>query len=1111
MAENKTGVSFTAEDIERVTGAPTEEYVPPVRVYSPSDITFTAEDAAALGGQYKDPTSAEYLEAQGMGFGRGALETGAMVTGSRAGYELGRGIQALTAGVPHPAIQMAGRAAPFIGGALGAGYGLFANPFQEEIEQLTPEPEREDLKQTFEVFRTIGSGPPGAFLAQQFRGRVIQPALDPTWRQRTWYALNKSMDDLGNYARSDVKGLLAKETIASIYAGSIGTNFAMSMDPENTGLRFFSEVATSTLAPSKFIGDLRDGVIASANAAREQGGTDATMRYVADSLANLVEQAGENPLEMAKRVDSMLANLPRSGEGKIIPTSPQVFDSPVLTALDKQLARDNAKYKIGTEQQGHAALKAYETIVNSLLATGNPRLIENALGAAYLKDSSKIQSAIRGGYARAGERLKALQIKSGREPTQVEVGQTLSDEMDKVIKLLSDTESQLWADATRALYRLNAQGTDVLPLTVKPKNFVKAYLDLAAGPASGVLEETIPQYGTYTATVKRLGIGQGEYDSTEEALNAAAESWKKGIDPVSFREKGVVNVIKPELLDQITFKDAPANELVKLRTALLSEARSVSSGTAPDTDKARRLMTLANAVLEDISTLDNVAYGKAREFTRSYHDMISRTFAGKMDDTSPNGALSLPPELIVRATLAGGADTTYLRMKQIYDAANLAGPAAGGENLPGQILNTQRNIMLEALDRERGIFKTAQTVDPATGATVEKEVVDPNKLALFREKHAGTLKLLGMEDDFVSAEMAQRSLLDIENGQNAFVKSWKDEKFLQSIMNGNDPALVLGRVLNSERPVIELNKIIDKARKGRGDEGVNAVKSALYQYASREAMDAQTKSLSFVKLKNMLYGKLTPNTPSLMSVMRDARLVSGGEYQMMRKALERPARIEEQMLEKIQRTGGLDIEDFGRMDDVLSGLDKLVLAQLSARFAGLVNPGGPGSLSFAARTIAFAENMFRGFPARKREEALFTVMRDPELMVEMLKRGRTAEQKRALDAALLRRMYAPGSYTGAVDRYMNDVEYKDDRPLDVPTFEEEMFAPGFRMVKPKPSQSSSMLQNMPTAQTRGLAMAPTAGAPQQMAAAPAQGPAPTGQGSSREMLQRLFPMDTMLG
>ena len=207
-------------------------------------------------------------------------------------------------------------------------------------------------------------------------------------------------------------------------------------------------------------------------------------------------------------------------------------------------------------------------------------------------------------------------------------------------------------------------------------------------------------------------------------------------------------------------------------------------------------------------------------------------------------------------------------------------------------------------------------------------------------------------------------------------------------------------------------------------------------------------------------------------------------------------------VEACSRAGGggaIDPEEFTRPDEFVSALDKLVLAQLSARFAGRVSPGGPGSLSFASRTIATVENLFRGLPARKRSDLILAAAKDPELLAQLLERGKTAAEQRALDLGILRRLYSPGVFPTAVERYIGDIEYQDDRATDVPEFPEPV------------TTSRRMLQNMPTAQTRGIAMAPATGAPQQMATAPAQGPAPTGQGSSREMLQRLFPMDTMLG
>jgi len=244
---------------------------------------------------------------------------------------------------------------------------------------------------------------------------------------------------------------------------------------------------------------------------------------------------------------------------------------------------------------------------------------------------------------------------------------------------------------------------------------------------------------------------------------------------------------------------------------------------------------------------------------------------------------------------------------------------------------------------------------------------------------------------------------------------------------------------------------------------------------------------------------------SIARMMASKGILTPNEVRLLRNQILKPAKRVEDALANGDRVP----EDalHAGPGQVMSALDDLLVAQIGARAAKAISPGGPGSLSFAARVIKKADNMFNRLPARQRQRFMLMALEDPQLMQEMMRTGRTAVEKRALNLAILSHLYSPqGAQAAAFRTLMEDLNEQDDAPSDVPVL------PDLTVEEPAPvTTSRRMLQNMPTAQTRGIAMAPAAAAPQQMAAATAQGPAPTGQGSSRDMLQRLFPMDTMLG
>jgi len=1066
--------AFTLQDVNAEQSAlgssiPAQEKVP---LYTQEDIPFTAQDALGLGATAGDPSGMEYFQAGLTGAARGGTEGTILYGSTRAGYELGlRGQQALTStGLPQA--QPVARALPFLGGAAGFVYSLFEQPFDEELDLVLGPPEREELRPTYEGSRTFGAGVTGAPIAGMFR-LTPREIANPTRLQSIQQNAARSIDNIGEFARTNKNAFMARESAASMFAG-MGGGAAVGLDPDSPGLRMGLELTAGALAPQKYVVDLVEGFRAG-QAQMVQPGTSASVNnYVANVLTDIVDRAGEDPKVLAQRLRENLRTLPVGSDGKKIAVSPaQMLDSPVLTSLERSLAMGDSKFGITTQKQAERALETYNRLTTELLNTNDPSVLRSVANNLYATQSAQLDKALKQAYVRSAE---TAATKLGPSATRQEIGDLLKTELLGVIEKARNVERQRWDEALSSAYALNAAG-EVVPLKTKATNFATAYLDLVAGPGKVPVEDMASQYGKVNSAVKRLAIKGKD-------LKSARATWAKGIDPASLDEGRVA--VREGLINSIPLKEASVDELVALRSGLLADARAAMAGANPDKNKARVLSTLANAVLEDLSALDSRAYTRAREYSRAFNDVVSRTFVGKADDVTATGAPALPPETLVRSLITGGSDPTYMRMRQISDAAKFAG--LPGVNEPGRVRDTMRNVLMSAMDENRGIMRRV-TIDG-----VEQRIVDPTKLEDFRKRNAQVINLLGMDSDFSSVEAANRSLLDVVDQQSAFNKQWQSNRLLQDIMGDDDVATAITTALRSKKPVSSIENLV-KVAKTRGEQGLEAVKDALYQYAMQESMDSKGM-LSFDRLNSALYGRLSKNNPSLMQVMRDQGLVSGSEYQNMRRMLQRPIRIEKAIE---ARGGAIDPEEFTRPDEFVSALDKLVLAQLSARFAGRVSPGGPGSLSFASRTIATVENLFRGLPARKRSDLILAAAKDPELLAQLLERGKTAAEQRALDLGILRRLYSPGVFPTAVERYIGDIEYQDDRATDVPEFPEPV------------TTSRRMLQNMPTAQTRGIAMAPATGAPQQMATAPAQGPAPTGQGSSREMLQRLFPMDTMLG
>jgi len=176
-------------------------------------------------------------------------------------------------------------------------------------------------------------------------------------------------------------------------------------------------------------------------------------------------------------------------------------------------------------------------------------------------------------------------------------------------------------------------------------------------------------------------------------------------------------------------------------------------------------------------------------------------------------------------------------------------------------------------------------------------------------------------------------------------------------------------------------------------------------------------------------------------------------------------------------------------------VENLVVTMLGAKFAGAIGPGGPGSLSFASRTIKAFQDFFSKTPARQKLLLLEEATKDPMLFKELMSRNPSAPEARNTKLSILRHLYSPSVLPTAVDRYIDTLpETEEEQPTP-------RAADMLRRLPPAPVTRGTPNMQLPTAQ----GPAETAQAQQQPGVAPQ---APTGQ--SRQMLQQLFPFDATL-
>jgi hypothetical protein len=212
-------------------------------------------------------------------------------------------------------------------------------------------------------------------------------------------------------------------------------------------------------------------------------------------------------------------------------------------------------------------------------------------------------------------------------------------------------------------------------------------------------------------------------------------------------------------------------------------------------------------------------------------------------------------------------------------------------------------------------------------------------------------------------------------------------------------------------------------------------------------------------------------------------------------------------MERVERAMG----NKQMLEEILSGADaatELALRVVGARAGTTVAGDNSSSLIAAAAGSKYMRQLFDKAPTMMTRGIMEEAARNPQFMAELLKRGKSANAAglKAFEEGRLKRivnyMETMGFRAPSAAAIMNAVNY-----------EEEMESlPEIPEAPIKRPQASRMLQSLPSVNTRGL---PKPGgqqpAPQQTAQAPAAPQGGSPNQSSREMLQKLFPMDQVLG
>lgn len=1054
------------------------------------------------------PSTGERVREAVIGASQGVTRTAPAVTGAVLGAKAGTAVAPFT-GPFAPAM-------PFLGGAAGFAGGYLLG---DKLDDLFPAPPREDLVPYREGGITAGSMlsfSPAAFF---MRG-------DQATR------IGRLIDNIGRTARASPKSYLAAEAAMAGVSGVAG-GVAESRFPGQAAPRFFAEMgAPLLLAPGLLLvrnaGTAYDGVKGLVTRATDpqamQNKQAAAIYNVLDrvlaevpAIKQLEELGTPQAMEQASKLRaSYYKNLirdlervapSRPGIDPARPTAAQKTGDLGLSILELSLAKGDKAFGSAVQQQGVDALRANQLLIDALNRVDDQKLLAQA--AKMQADLYDNMVAGRLGIAERNAADRASAINMNNPQSRRAVGTIVKQEVDNALDEARKFERSLWDNALQTVAQRTvtsgARKGQVVERELVPRQLLRSYLDEISGMT--MERATMGMPAEIKSIMTRLGI-------TQESIAA----YQKGKLTQQYRDTGIVPdeflIAGIETLKNGKTRVIPlgnkttVQDLVNIRSDMLKYARDAAAGTANrNPSDANFFGNLAEGALNDLQTLNSAAYDKARAFSKSLNDVFRRTYANQITGVERSGADKIPAEILVSRAFGRDSDVTAMRMDQIEgavgffkkaydDAVATFGPNSRQAlelKANADVSSTKLASVTDAMERALRIAATDPTiVNPQTGR------VNPQALANWMTRNQEVLKPFGsLTNDLKSALDAENAFRALGDPNSAVNKQLRDQQAFAALLPGGErPTYAVTSVLNSANPVSGLRKLASVVKSAGPQEklgALNGLKSTLLEYAYTKAGGTTNGKFSVAAFDDALFKPLAPGQPSIINIMRSEGLMTRREAVDLARLLQPMKKVESALGNRVY------------LEQVLDGTG--AVGEFAVRFLALHGasgaiPSGPGSLAAATAVSKIAKDVFNDMPRVNALAALKEAIQDPQLTASLLKVGRNEAEKKALlrqtaEALAAQRVLSLSSRaTASLSGVSPDAQQETQQRREA--------ARMLRMMPPAPTtRGVPFLQQQPP-QGGGK---PGGGAP---AAPQGPGPAPQG-GTSRSMLQSLFPFDTISG
>ena len=600
-------------------------------------------------------------------------------------------------------------------------------------------------------------------------------------------------------------------------------------------------------------------------------------------------------------------------------------------------------------------------------------------------------------------------------------------------------------------------------------------------------------------------------------------------------------------------------DLNKFKTALQNMSTNLAGGENPNRQMAAGLSVLAQAVSDDMDVAiiqagGSAAYERAKAFSRARNQSIVRTFAGVTEIKEKNSSLTYHPDLLLEDILSGTLSATAVRMNEITRGAELVSELIDELEIPqGSIVPREGRDMPVEIDGEVVDFEPVPIMDVQTSLenvaryaarqvlkVVDGEFqVDPTRAKMFLEDPKNQRILEAFPAVRQMIESGDQLAMTAKLAKNAATEAAFDTRIKQqdaiaNVITYDSPQQAVTAALDGNAPGTEMKALIDLVKEAIGTDETRAILNAKGVNPDDVIPGLKSTILEHVWVKGggTAGGTVEPNFNQMRQALFEP--MAGGAPVSASTQVRDPAKVK--MLANRLRLADLLVNEgiftraeMDRLEFILQGAENIQVANAGGRKAGklvdeqgdLVNsffrilgsgtvgavsekiPGlRPQGLIEAGIGARLAGKVFGDIPQTFQIALLEKAVTDPQFMIQLLRRGKTQQQK--VDAIRGMRAYLAGAGFTLLDEDRDETvdEYFEDpnivSPAGVPQGKMKRRDPAFPAV-PNIIQPGSGVSAAPKPFGFDLTMAPSA---------PAQTPP---QPDTRRRMAAAFPGDGIMG